>query len=964
MSQSVGEIGLDLVINQKQYNKQLQGIEGTAQKAGSRIANVFTKAGAAIAAALSIKKLVDFGKECIDLGSDLAEVQNVVDVTFPSMSAQVDKFAQSAAGAFGLSETMAKKFTGTFGSMAKAFGFSESAAYDMSTTLTGLAGDVASFYNISQDEAYTKLKSVFTGETESLKDLGVVMTQTALDSYAMANGFGKTTSAMTEAEKVALRYAFVQDQLSAAAGDFTRTSGSWANQVKVLSLQFDSLKATIGQGLINVFLPVIKTINTLMGKLQTLANAFKSFTELLTGNSSGSQMTESLGSATEAADSLSDSTSGVGSAAKKAAKEMKALMGFDEIDKIDDSSSSSSAGSSSSGSGSAVDFGSLAAGETVIEKTDSACSSLIERVKELASLFKTGFSIGFGDSKKNIETIKASLASIKDSLKDIFTSPEVSSAMREWTDSFSVNAGKIVGSIANVGIAIATNLTSGIAQSLEEKKGFIQEKISSILTIRADSWNLIGDLSATLGELISGALTSEAGIDITSDICSILTTGVLGGAELFAKAGHDLTAVLVQPILDNKDKISEAITNTLEPISSAVETIKIAVEDAVSILSQTYDEHIAPLLEDLKEGFSDTFEKALEAYNTYIAPVLQNLADKFSEVYEEHLKPCMEKIGETIGYLADIISELYTKWIKPIIDWLIVTLVPILAPIFEKLGGVVLDLFGWIADAISNMLSDFMSVKTELQKFIASIKAYAISVVSYFQSAWNNIKQTFANIGTWFLNRCNDVKNAFSGIGSWFGKISQNAWNSVKNAFSNVYSFFSGLVDKVKSCFSNVGSKIGDAVGGAFKSAMNGIFSTVESIVNKFIKTINGAIGVINNIPGVNIKKLSTVELPRLAQGGYVKANTPQLAMIGDNRHQGEVVAPEDKLKEMALEAVKMAGGSNDYSLEILKVLLQILEVLKALDLNIVIDGKKLKDIIVEKINQNTKATGVCEIIT
>lgn len=983
MSQSVGEIGLDLVINQKQYNKQLQGIEGTAQKAGSRIANVFTKAGTAIAAALSIKKLVDFGKECIDLGSDLAEVQNVVDVTFPSMSAQVDKFAQSAAGAFGLSETMAKKFTGTFGSMAKAFGFSESAAYDMSTTLTGLAGDVASFYNISQDEAYTKLKSVFTGETESLKDMGVVMTQTALDSYAMANGFGKTTSAMTEAEKVALRYAFVQDQLSAAAGDFTRTSGSWANQVKVLSLQFDSLKATIGQGFINVFLPVIKTINTLMGKLQTLANAFKSFTELLTGNSSGSQMTESLGSATEAADSLSDSTSGVGSAAKKAAKEMKALMGFDQINKTDDSSSSSATGSSGSGSGSTVDFGSLATGETVIEKTDSACSSLIKRIKELAGLFKTGFTIGFGDSKKNIETIKSSLTSIKNSLKGIFTSPEVSSAMKEWTDSFSVNAGKIVGSIANVGIAIATNLTSGIAQSLEEKKGFIQEKISSILTIRADSWNLIGDLSATLGELISGALTSEAGIDITSDICSILTTGVLGGAELFAKAGHDLTAVLVQPILDNKDKISQAITNTLEPISSVVETIKVAVEDVVSTLNQTYDEHIAPLFEDLKEGFSDTFGKALEAYNTYIAPVLQNLADKFSEVYEEHLKPCLEKTGETIGYVADIISEVYTTWLKPIIDWLIQTLVPVLVPIFENVGNTAMNIFGAIADGIGALQSVFKGIieflmgvftgdwnrafggwKTTIQGFSNLTASIWSGIKAIFSGAWSGIKAIFTPIGQWFTGKISDIKSAFSGIGSWFGKIFQNAWNSVKNAFSNVYSFFSGLVDKVKSCFSNVGSKIGDAVGGAFKSVMNGIFSTVESIVNKFIKTINGAIGVINNIPGVNIKKLSTVELPRLAQGGYVKANTPQLAMIGDNRHQGEVVAPEDKLKEMALDAVKMAGGSGDYSLEILKVLLQILEVLKALDLNIVIDGKKLKDIIVEKINQNTKATGVCEIIT
>ena len=186
---SVGQIGLDLVVNKNQFESQMAGITGMAKKAG-----------AALAAAFGVKKLVDFGKQCLELGSNLAEVQNVVDVTFPKMTAQVDEFAKNAAKSFGLSETMAKQYTGTFGAMAKAFGFTEKQAYDMGSTLTGLAGDVASFYNISQDEAYTKLKSVFTGETESLKDLGVVMTQTALDSYAMANGFGKTTSAMSEAE--------------------------------------------------------------------------------------------------------------------------------------------------------------------------------------------------------------------------------------------------------------------------------------------------------------------------------------------------------------------------------------------------------------------------------------------------------------------------------------------------------------------------------------------------------------------------------------------------------------------------------------------------------------------------------------------------------------------------------------------------------------------------------------------
>ena len=328
MPLSVGEVGLDLVLNSKPIEKQMNGITGLAKKVG-----------AALAAAFAVTKLVSFGKECISLGSDLAEVQNVVDVTFPHMSSMVDDFASKAASSFGLSETMAKQYVGTFGAMAKSFGFTEQQAYGMSTALTGLSGDIASFYNLSNDEAFGKLKAVFTGETESLKSLGVVMSQSALDQFALANGFGKTTAAMNEQEKVALRYQFVQAQLSAASGDFVRTSDGWANQVRILSLQFDSLRASIGQGLINILTPVLKVVNTVLGKLTVLANAFKAFTALITGKkSSGAEGLAQTGAAAESAaasaGALEDNTAGVGKAAQKAAKAMKALMGFDVVNKL------------------------------------------------------------------------------------------------------------------------------------------------------------------------------------------------------------------------------------------------------------------------------------------------------------------------------------------------------------------------------------------------------------------------------------------------------------------------------------------------------------------------------------------------------------------------------------------------------------------------------------------------------
>ena len=508
---SVGQIGLDLVVNKNQFESQMAGITGMAKKAG-----------AALAAAFGVKKLVDFGKQCLELGSDLAEVQNVVDVTFPKMTAQVDEFARSAAQSFGLSETMAKQYTGTFGAMAKAFGFTEKQAYDMGSTLTGLAGDVASFYNISQDEAYTKLKSVFTGETESLKDLGVVMTQTALDSYAMANGFGKTTSAMSEAEKVALRYQFVQDKLSAAQGDFARTSGSWANQCRILSLQMQSLMATIGQGLINLFTPIIRVINTVIGKLATLANAFKSFTELITGNkSSGSDSSgvaavagaaddagTGLENASDSASNLASNTDKVGQAAQNAAKKMKALMGFDKVNKLD-SQSDSSSGSSSSPStgtggtgalGSAVDFGNLAEGDTVLDKTDKKMSALIKRCQELAKLFKKGFEIGFGNSQKKIDSINESVKSIGKNLKEVFTDSAVVNAANRCVNNIALAFGKITGSTARIGLTLADNLVGGVDKYLAKSKNYIknalfqcsmrQERLQSFREISVLHWQI------------------------------------------------------------------------------------------------------------------------------------------------------------------------------------------------------------------------------------------------------------------------------------------------------------------------------------------------------------------------------------------------------------------------------------------------------------------------------------------
>jgi len=225
--------------------------------------------------------------------------------------------------------------------------------------------------------------------------LGIVMTQSALDSYALANGYGKVTAKMSEAEKVALRYKFVQDQLSLASGDFLRTSNGWANQVRVLKLQFDSLKATIGQGLINALTPVIKVINTILAKLQTLANYFKAFTTALFGNAGGSG-SNAISDVTSAADNASSAVAGVGEAAQKAGKQLNDSLS--NIDKLNVISTSDSDSSSDSGGSSTPDLGDLSGGELFSNVTISpAVDKAIQEVADkLSSLFKTGDYEGIG----------------------------------------------------------------------------------------------------------------------------------------------------------------------------------------------------------------------------------------------------------------------------------------------------------------------------------------------------------------------------------------------------------------------------------------------------------------------------------------------------------------------------------------------------------------------------------------
>nr|DAM88928.1 MAG TPA: minor tail protein [Caudoviricetes sp.] len=906
-----------VIIDTRMDTSGVQNGVSAIRQSFNGLGSVVKKIGVLIGGAFAIGKLAQFGKECVELGSNLSEVQNVVDVTFTTMSDKVNEFAKNAMTSAGLSETMAKQYVGTFGAMSKSFGFSEQQAYDMSTALTQLTGDVASFYNISQDLAYIKLKSVFTGETETLKDLGVVMTQSALDQYALANGYGKTTSAMTEQEKVALRLAFVQKQLSAASGDFIRTSDSWANQVRVMQLQLQSLKATVGQGLINLFTPVLKVINILLGKLATLANAFKSFTELITGKKSSGQTgasgaglagtdaiadtADQYGEAADNAEKLAGATNDTADTTKKATKAAKGYLSpLDEINNYSTDKSTDSSSKAPSATGGLldqmkdvvqnVDYGKLAEGETVLDKMSKPLKKIIDRFKQLAKLIAKGFWDGLGDYEPIFDGIKKDLDSIWKSLKDIFTDPEVVKAANKFLDSFAYAIGQVAGSFARIGLTIAQNIIGGIEKFLKQNTQRIKNYLIDMFNIGAEISQIAGNLAVAFADVFS-VFGGETAQQITADLIGIFAEIGMTVTETAAKLGRDILNMIAQPFIDNKDILKSAIEGSLGVIETVTSGVLTVVQNLSDAVSRLYDEHVKPFFDSIADGLSSILETLITGYNTYILPVLQGLAEQIKGLLEGPLGDAILKIEAFLGKLIDSLKLLWESVLVPLINWIIANLLPVVAKIIDVVGTTaikviksLIKIIGDVADTLSGIIDFLVGVFTgDWELAWQGIKEIA-------DGAWSLIKDIVT--GTWDAIKA-VTKGALSIIKSiinvtWnaIKAVTSTVWNAIKKTLFSILNSIKSTVGTVvnairakvthtwKSTWSEatqtlknaatfIFAKVGaikDTITNKFNAARDAVKSAFEGIVNFIKRPINQAISIVNNAVGMINNAIGGIE--------------------------------------------------------------------------------------------------------
>ena len=840
----------------------------------------FTKIGAAIGVAFGVSALIKFGKQAVQLASDLQEVQNVVDVAFGEMAYRMEEFAETSIETFGISKLTAKQTGSSFMAMAKGMQFADDVAADMALTLTGLSADMASFYNVRQEEAKTALSAVYTGETETLKRYGILITEVNLQEFARQQGITKSINAMTQQEKVMLRYQYILQATQLAQGDFARTQDSWANQTRILSERWKEMATIFGEAFMAIGLLVLPVINSIIVGLTKVAEAarvvaqwiYKAFTgkELKTTQSQGTALSGVGVGANEAADGME----ALGDATSKANKEAKkTLAGFDDL-QILTSNIADSAGSAGDALGGIGGIGDVGGGMTFEEtggfEKEEEFSFLQQRLEELQNAFSGIKDIDLTNLSNSLGMLKQPLQELAQIGWDILLwgienviVPYTEFVVEEHLPRFFETLSKELRLLKTI-----------LDEGFEIFKKFYDEFLKPIAEYTADGFLQLWDtLNENLEEFVTIVENSTAWQDLQT---------ILG-----------LIYEVLEPIVKNLiDFVVWVGKLTMNNAWTDLKWAFLDIEDALGLIADIINGDFGGAWEHLKDLMWDNkIDKAKEK--------LDNLKTAFDEVktkVEEFVEDWKLKIDDMVESWKTKISAWWTDNVEP---W------------FTKEKWE--ELFFKIGESLANAI---VGANGFVEKWKTNITNWWNDDVSpWFTTAkW---KEVFDNI----ITSISDFFTAEDGfVQTWKTKISEWWTNEVTPWFT---------VEKWKE----LGEHIKDGLVDGFNGAINGIRGIINKILDGFQGLVNGAIDMLNSLisgwnkvadvtPGLpsisSIKRidLSKYKLPMLAQGAVIPPNRQFLAVLGDQKQGTNIEAPAELIKQMAMEAMLEVGATGQTTKE------------------------------------------------
>lgn len=596
-----GSIRIDTAINAAPLDSGLDQIEGKLKSVGAKIGLAF-----------GVKELVDFGKRSVDAASDLAEAQNVVDTAFGAMSYKMEQFADTALETYGISELTAKNMGSTYMAMAKGMGVATDAASDMAVTLTGRLSDIMSFYNKTQSEVDTIGRALITGETEPLKAIGVVMTQTNLSAYAMAQGFSKTYAEMSSNEQLLVRYKYFLEQTALAQGDFAKTSEGWANQTRLLSERINEFMTNLGGLIMNTLTPALQFANEAVSFLNEL---------FFGGNDSAGDST-----AVKNAEAVTDEVTAMGTAAEKSEKKLNNLLsGFDELHIISGAKSEDDEDIEGAG----IDTSDLL-GVNLEADTDTAKKSA-EKYREIINKIYLAF--------KNHPLTKA----VEDIIKKL---GEFFGFFEPNGENNKIDAGNITKSLMDIlGAFLAFKSISAVTKGvISFGKGF--SSLIGLIAAHPVGAAVLGITALAIGLFkLDKELEHQRIVDCFGDIAISL----------------DEIDELISPITEDVDKVAEAFADSKQRLNSARDSFSEVAQAVQKTADAFKNGSVEQDVESFTKKLDDFVDSALEVNSAvYDTSALETLFASDGEIDDEEQK-ILDRFNKFGGTVADKIETIRSQ---------------------------------------------------------------------------------------------------------------------------------------------------------------------------------------------------------------------------------------------------------------------------------------------------------------
>ncbi|MCG4534375.1 hypothetical protein [Mediterraneibacter faecis] len=730
--------------------------------------------------------------------------------------------------------------------------------------------------------------------------------------------------------------------INAIKDGFTNLAQYSSSTNNSISMLWGSLE-TLKNSLATAFAPILSVVAPILSKfidmLSTAASYVSMFFSFLSGKSTYTKaiavQKDYAGSLKDTASGAKDAADGTKEAAEAAEEYLSPLDDINKMDKQDSGSGSGGSGGGGGGAGGGSGSGPLFEEVPIDNKFASLLDSVLDKLKQIRDIFMDGFWDGLGDYKPVLEELKKDLKSIGEHIKDIFTDKNVQEAAKRFAILFIYNMGKTVGSFVSIGLTIAANVVGGIESYLEENTDRIKKWLVRMFDLGSEISIIVGNLSATIAEIFQQTFGSQTAQNITGNIIGIFTTAfgeIILLATSFAK---DVMDAIATPIIENKDKIIEAINNTLKPIEEITQSIEDFVQKLADKLTELYDEHIGPFINDVGSGLSEIGGTLLDTYNQYIAPILDQWAQKFDEVLNGPVGDAIDHIIDEIGRLIDGLNWLWNNVLIPLIQWLIENVIPVLAPIVAWIGDTLLSIVASVTGMADSVLKQLDGIIQFLTGVFTGDWAKALSgILLYVEGFKQNINIIFNFIKNQILDPLSKWLDGVFKV-DWvkdFGVIGDymNAWlANIQNIVAAVKQAFSGIVDFVNGVLSGDWQQAWDGIKNIFGGAWNGMLAIIKSPINGIIGLMNGLLraaqimqnGVANalnkmniSVPswvtsltgvssiGFHISKWSAPHIPYLAQGAVIPPNKEFMAVLGDQKSGNNIEAPESLIRKIVRE--------------------------------------------------------------